>query len=105
MNPTRIEAAEKFGRALNSVSNLVETDDTERNRAAAALFGIAADHHGAIVFLLKSTFYSSSFALLRCLFEAYLRGLWVRHCANDAQVAAFIRADAEPPKSMIADIE
>jgi hypothetical protein len=105
MNSKRIEAAEKFGRALNSLSNLVETDDTERNRAAAASFGIAADHHGAIVLLLKSTFYSSSFALLRCLFEAYLRGLWVKYCADDAQVAAFIRADQKPPETMVADIE
>ena len=58
----------------------------------------------SIFFLMKHTFHSSSFALLRCLFEAYLRGLWLKHCASDAQVEDFIKGDA-PPKTMVAEIE
>lgn len=77
---------------------------SEKNRAAAASFGIAQDHHAAIVFLMKGTFYSSSFALLRSLFEAYLRGLWLKHCATDKQVSAFFRG-REPPKTIVAEIE
>jgi len=77
---------------------------TEKNRAAAACFGIAQDHHAAIIFLMKKEFYSSSFALLRILFEAYLRGLWLKHCATDTQASAVFRGD-EPPKTMIAEIE
>ena len=78
--------------------------ETERNRASAACFGIALDHHAAMVLLIKNTFYSSSFALLRILFEAYLRGLWLKHCATDAQVSAFLQG-GEPPKGIIAEIE
>ena len=104
MTPARIEAAEKLGAALNHLVNGVEMAQTERNRAAGASFGIAQEHHCAIVFLMKNTLYSSSLALLRCLFEAYLRGLWLKHCANDAQVTAFIGGD-EPPKTMVAEIE
>lgn len=104
MTPARIEAAEKLGAALNNLVNGVEMVHTERNRAAGASFAIAQDHHHAIVFLMKNTFHSSSFALLRCLFEAYLRGLWLKHCATDAQVNSFFRGD-EPPNTMVAEIE
>lgn len=100
----RIESAEQFGGALNQLVNEVEMHQTERNRAAGASFGIAQDHHHAIVFLIKNTFYSSGCALLRCLIEAYLRGLWLKHCATDAQVANTF-AGADPPKTMIAEIE
>lgn len=105
LKPTRIEAAEKFAAELSVLANCVEMGETERNRAAGACFGIARDHHGAIVFLMRVTFYSSSFALLRCLFDAYLRGLWLRHCANDTQVTAVFRGNEEPPKTMVAEIE
>jgi hypothetical protein len=104
MTPPRLEAAEKFGAALHHFVNGVEMAATERNRVAGVCFVIAQDHHHAIVFLLQNTFYSSSFALLRCLFEAYLRGLWLKHCASDAQVHDFFDGD-EPPKTMIAEIE
>lgn len=104
MTPERIAAAEEFVAELHRLTNEIEMWQTEKNRAAAASFGIAQDHHAAIVFLMKSTFYSSSFALLRSLFEAYLRGLWLKHCATDELVSAFFRG-GEPPKTMVAEIE
>ena len=54
-------------------ANQVEMDATDRNRIVASAFGIAMDHHAAIVVLMRNTLYSSGFALLRVLFEAYLR--------------------------------
>ena len=103
MMPERIAAAEQFGAELHRLTNDIEMWQTEKNRAAAACFGIAQDHHAAIVFLMKNKFYSSSFSLLRSLFESYLRGLWLKHCATDTQVSAFFRG-GEPPKTMIAEI-
>lgn len=104
MNPEKINAAEDFGAALNRLTNEVEMLSTAKNRAAAASFGIALDHHAAIVFLLKENFHSSAFSLLRILFEAYLRGLWLKHCATEDQVSAFFRGN-EPPKTLVAEIE
>lgn len=104
MTPARIEAAEKFGATLHQFVNGVEMAETERNRVAGTCLVIAQDHHHAILFLLKNTFYSSSFALLRSLFEAYLRGLWLKHCATDTQVRGFFDGE-EPPKAMVAEIE
>ena len=104
MTPERIESAEQFAAALHQMVNEMEMAQTERNRASAASFAITRDHHHAIVLLMKNTFYSSSFALLRCLFEAYLRALWLKYCATDAQVTGFFSGD-EPPKGMVAAIE
>lgn len=104
MSPERIAAAEEFGAELLRLTNEIEMWQTEKNRAAAASFGITQDYHAAIVFLIKHKFYSPSFALLRSLFEAYLRGLWIKHCATDEQVSAFLRG-GEPPKTMVAEIE
>lgn len=104
MTPARIESAERFGAELQLLTNGVEMWQTERNRASAASFAIAQDHHAAIVVLLKSTLYSSSFALLRSLFEAYLRGLWLKYCATEAEVSEFLRGQ-EPPKTLLAQIE
>jgi hypothetical protein len=59
MTPARLEAAETFGASLNQLVNAVEMAQTDRNRAAAACFAIAQDHHHAIVFLMKNTFYGS----------------------------------------------
>ena len=100
MTPERIAAAEEFGAELHRLTNEIEMCQMEKNRAAAASFCIAQDHHAAIVFLMKSTFYSSSFALLRSLFEAFLRGLWLKHCATDELVSAFVRG-GKPPKTMV----
>lgn len=104
MTPTRLDEAEKFGSALNSLVWELDVPETPRCRAAATSFGIARDHHAAIVLLLRNDLLSSAFALLRCLFEAYLRGLWLRHCATDAQIEAHFDG-ANPPTTMVAEIE
>lgn len=105
MTPARIEAAKNFGRELEEkLANDTEVLDTSKHRAAAASFCIAIDHCAAIVFLMEEGFYSTSFALIRLLFEAYLRGLWLKHCASDEKVSSYFRGE-EPPKTMIKEIE
>jgi hypothetical protein len=104
MTPERISAAESFYSELHELTNEIEMLETIKNRTAAACFGIAQDHHAAIVFLIKNAFYSSSFALLRTLFEAYLRGVWLKHCATEEQANTFFEG-TEPPKTMVAEIE
>lgn len=104
MTPKRLNAAEEFGAALNRLANQVEMDATDRNRIVASAFGIAMDHHAAIVVLMRNTLYSSSFALLRVLFEAYLRGLWLKHCASDEHARRIFDGE-EPPKTIVAEIE
>jgi hypothetical protein len=104
MTPQRLMAAEEFGAALNDLSNKVEMIATDRHRIVGAAFGISTDHHAAIVVLMRHTLYSSSFALLRVLFEAYLRGLWLKYCASDEHALRVFHGE-EPPKTIVAEIE
>jgi hypothetical protein len=54
---------------------------------------ISQDHHHAIVVLLDHSLFASSFALLGCEFEAYVRGQWLALCATDHEVKAFSNAE------------
>jgi hypothetical protein len=71
--------------------------DTRRNRAAGSCFTIAQDHYHAILLLTQHQRYASSFSLLRVEFEAYIRGLWLYHCACDSEIERFLKGK-EPPK-------
>ena len=104
MTPERIAAAKSFCVELHGLTNEVEMSESMKNRAASTCFAIAQDHHAAIVLLMENTFYSSSFTLLRSVFEAYLRGLWLKHCATEVQAAEFFQG-TPPPKTMVAEIE
>jgi hypothetical protein len=78
----------------------------DRVRSAAGCLAIAQDHHHAIVVLLDHNLFASSFALLRCAFEAYIRGEWLARCATDAEVAKFISGEEPPsPRLLIERLE
>lgn len=68
-----------------------------RVRIAASCLAIAQDHHHAIVVLLDRHLYASSFSLVRCAFEAYIRGEWIALCATDDEVEAFAKGGEPPP--------
>lgn len=83
-----------------------EMPGTLRVRVAGSCLAIAQEHHRGIVALLDNQVFSSSLALLRCQFEAYVRGEWLCLCASDAQVESFANGKEPPPiKVMIAALE
>lgn len=67
-----------------------------RSRLAGACFAAVQDHHDAIATLIEKRLHSSAFALVRVLFEAYVRGSWLANCATGAELKAF-QKDAKPP--------
>lgn len=70
---------------------------SNRTRASASCYGIAQEHHHAIVLLAHHRLYASCYSLLRVEFEAYVRGLWLGLCASDSEVEGFL-SGVEPPK-------
>jgi hypothetical protein len=54
------------------------------------------EHHHSIVLLCENKLYGSAFALLRSVWEGYVRGEWLWLCATDAEVEDFSKA-IEPP--------
>ncbi len=81
---------------LNGLVHDCELPGSLRSRIAASCFGIALDHHHAIVVLIEGRRYASSFALVRCALEAYVRGSWLLLIASDKEVEKFSEG-WEPP--------
>jgi hypothetical protein len=54
-----------------------------RQQLAAACWGTVIDHHQAILLLTRAGCYDSARALLRPLFEGYIRGVWLKVGASD----------------------
>ena len=78
-----------------------------RTRAAAVCFGVALEHHAAIVTLLRLAMplYSSVFALGRPLFEAYVRAMWISLCATDKQIESYLQGRIPDMASLIAALQ
>jgi hypothetical protein len=93
----QLENAAAFGEWLRLAIHERELPSNSRVRAAASCLAIAQDHHHAIVVLLGSRLYASSFALARLTFEAFVRGEWLALCATDSQVEKFLKGK-EPPR-------
>lgn len=94
--PERLQRAGELVEWLRQAVHEQSFPSSYRNRASAGCFGIAQEHHHAIVLLTHHRLYASSFSLLRVEFEAYIRGLWLSLCASDTEVEEFL-SGREPP--------
>ena len=71
-------------------------ESNDRNDLSAALFDVAIEHSKAIVVLFENSLNASSYALVRPLFESFIRAAWIQHCACDEQIAILIKKDKFP---------
>ena len=101
-----VERAQKYVEELRLIVDGLTAPNNSRTRAAGSCFGIAQEHHDAIVRLSEWRLFAAAFALVRIEFEAYVRGEWLALCANDLVVEAFIEGK-EPPKidCLLAELE
>ncbi len=60
--------------------------DDKRAQLASAGLVVAIEHSMAIVVLVRKTFHGSALALMRLLFEAYGRGMWLMYAATDDDI-------------------
>jgi hypothetical protein len=84
-----IDKSEKLIHWLDSRIDGLEVSSEERIRIVAGCLDTALEHHKAILLLISRTFFGSAFALVRLLFEAYVRGLWLNRCASAAELELF----------------
>jgi hypothetical protein len=76
----------------------IEMQNSLRRRMAATCFAVAMDHCDGICILLdrEHPAEASAFALVRSVFEAYVRGLWLATCAIDEEAHAFSKDVLRP---------
>jgi hypothetical protein len=79
--------------------------DTDQKVIIVALLSLTIEHHGAMLYLLRSgRFDGSSFALTRPLIDAVYRAFWVHFCAAPKHLEAIRKGDFQyPPLPNMAD--
>ena len=73
------------------------TENSDRHIAAGTLFEAASCHAKGVSILLEEHLYASASALQRILFESFIRGSWLLHCASDSEVDYFLNKDKIKP--------
>jgi hypothetical protein len=58
----------------------------KRHQLASGCLHVAVEHSQAIIVLVEEKLFASALALVRPLFESYLRGTWLLNAATDAQI-------------------
>lgn len=103
----KISAAENWSKYYQVELDGVDFKPNARNRIAMGLLHLSLEHHQSIINLAKCNLLGSSFALLRCQFEALLRGLWYLRCASDSNIDKFVANKNLDlvVKSLIEDVE
>ncbi|WJG23730.1 DUF6988 family protein [Vibrio furnissii] len=91
---------------LEEALNHIQLPRTDRVMVASSYYSICMEHYRSILTLLELRLYSSASALLRCLFESYVKGLWFYYCSTDADIN-LLRRDKFERKfgTLVDDIE
>jgi hypothetical protein len=69
------------------------TADNQRSAVAGALYDVANEHGKGVCTLFENQHYASGFALVRSLFETFVRGAWLLHCASEKEFETFTTKD------------
>lgn len=85
----KIKRSEAFIQWLDKKINGLAINSDSRTRISATCFQISREHHKAIVLLISHKLIGSAFSLLRLLFEAYIRGVWLGRCATEDELEKY----------------
>jgi hypothetical protein len=66
---------------------------SDREVISGALFDICLDHAKGVVVTLENKLHASSYALIRPLFESFVRAAWIQHCACDSEISYVKKKD------------
>lgn len=101
-----IEESKDIGLWLHRKLDGLDIPSDDRTRSAAGCFDISMEHQCAIAILLEAQLYGSLCSLARSVFESYVRGCWLKYCANESQVNMFLSSGFRVPfQSLIDEIE
>ena len=78
-----------------------------RARMALGCLDLALEHQAGICILAEQLLWGSVYALVRCMFDAFVRGVWLARCANDMDLEAFELAGlrGKPFSDLVDDVE
>ncbi|KJQ88405.1 MULTISPECIES: DUF5677 domain-containing protein [Vibrio] len=77
---------------LEKALDRIQLPRNDKVMVASSYYSICMEHYRSILNLLELRLYSSASALLRCLFESYVKGLWFYYCSSEDDIA-LLRTD------------
>jgi hypothetical protein len=93
--------SEEISDWLDQNTHSLEIEASDRLRLSGACFDQVQEHARATYLLLRHGLTGSAFSLVRVTFETSYRGLWLRHCATDQELADFQKKDELPKQTPI----
>ncbi len=78
-----------------------------RARMALGCLELAIEHQAGICALAERGLWGSAYALVRSMFDAFVRGVWLARCANEMELEAFELAGlrGKPFRDLVDDVE
>ncbi|OOF20748.1 DUF6988 family protein [Salinivibrio sp. IB872] len=76
---------------LEKALDRIQLPRNDKVMVASSFYSICMEHYRSILNLLELRLYSSASALLRCLFESYVKGLWFYYCSSEEDIALLRR--------------
>lgn len=86
--PSTLKAHWLVTALANEIDNL-DVPNTKRIQLSAACHFVSLEHHAGISLLFSIGYPAPALALLRPVFEAYIRGIWLSDCASDVEIDNF----------------
>lgn len=84
-----IKQAEQLAQALDRRIDGLEVSSALRFRLAGGCLDVALEHHKAVVLLIARSLHGSALSIMRLMFEAYVRGVWLHQCATETELRDF----------------
>jgi hypothetical protein len=106
--PASAVRAVALGSELSQEIQSLEIQANLRTHLAAACHFTAMEHHCGIALLFSAGHPAPALALLRPVFESYIRGVWLSDCATDTEIKEYKAGNwkkAPPIKAMVERLE
>jgi hypothetical protein len=104
--PQLLQKSEELTDWIRSTLNNLEVVWQERSILSFGCLDLAIEHREGIVLLITQGLCGPAFALVRSVFESYIRGIWLRRCAKGSDIEAFKRDKFNKKfEDLIIDIE
>jgi hypothetical protein len=87
---TLINASLELNNWIFNYLNDLEISKQKNILLSVACHDLVIEHQLAITILIRSKIYGSAFSLVRSVFEIFVRGVWIKNCANENDIKNFI---------------
>lgn len=85
-----VEKSKAIGVSIDDAIHGARITTDNRSMIAGGCFDVVLEHQKSITMLAGARFLGSAFALIRSLYESYIRGLWIRYAATDNEITNFL---------------